>query len=303
VPASQASASRTVPAPDAGAAEPALSGEISAQRSAAQPAQGAAAAAQVPAGAAAGSQISAGPAPATAAALAGGAVRSAAPASAPPVAAAARPPVPPAPVRPQARASQRAERPPVDARAGGARVSGNTASAGAAAPRSRRQPPGRSSTRSRLLIGAGALVAIGAVALLANSLLGSSGTKTPSTTTSNSSSTGATRHHRSHVAGAARPADVNLVVLNGTETNGLAHHLASQLQQLGFTRATPLGARPPGAAQVTTVQYASGKRADAQEVARALSVNSIVPMEAGVSSVVGSPEVVVIVGADRAAAG
>ena len=118
--------------------------------------------------------------------------------------------------------------------------------------------------------------------------------KGQSTTTSTSSS-GKT------ATTAGNPAQTSVVVLNGTGTTGLAHRVSNELRQGGFSRATALNGRPPGANQVTVVEYAGGHRADAQSVAHALGVTQAQPMEGTVSSLAGSATVVVIVGLDKAA--
>ena len=116
-----------------------------------------------------------------------------------------------------------------------------------------------------------------------------SGTKTSSS--SSAGSGGATVNR----------AQTNVVVLNGTSTNGLAHRVSSELSEHGFSRATALTGHPPGANQVTVVEYAAGHKADAQSVARALGVTQAQPMEGTVASLAGSATVVVIVGLDKAA--
>jgi preprotein translocase subunit SecG len=117
----------------------------------------------------------------------------------------------------------------------------------------------------------------------------SQGTKTSSTSSSKSA------------AGAANPAETNVVVLNGTSTNGLAHRVSSELTGHGYSRASALTGHPPGTNQVTVVEYANGHKADAQGVARTLGVSQAQPMEGTVSSLVGSATVAVIVGLDKAA--
>lgn len=92
-----------------------------------------------------------------------------------------------------------------------------------------------------------------------------------------------------------------MVVLNGTGTTGLAHKISGELNQHGYAKAQALNGRPPGANQVTVVEYAGGHRADAQSVAHALGVSQAQPMEATVASLAGSATVVVIVGLDKAA--
>ena len=91
-------------------------------------------------------------------------------------------------------------------------------------------------------------------------------------------------------------------MLNGTETTGLAHTLSTTLRQGGYTQATALNGTPPGSHATTLVEYSSGHWAEAQGVASALSVTQVQPMEADVSSLVGTATVVVIAGADKAAA-
>ncbi len=92
-----------------------------------------------------------------------------------------------------------------------------------------------------------------------------------------------------------------MVVLNGTSTNGLAHHVSGELSEHGFTKATALTGHPPGANQATVVEYASGHKAQAQSVASTLGVSQAQPMEGTVASLAGSATVVVIVGLDKAA--
>ena len=93
------------------------------------------------------------------------------------------------------------------------------------------------------------------------------------------------------------------MVLNGTSTNGLAHSLANDLQQGGYSQAAAMNGTPPGSHATTVVEYTSGHRADAQGVASALSVTRVQPIEAAVSSLAGSGTVVVVAGEDKAAAG
>ena len=91
-------------------------------------------------------------------------------------------------------------------------------------------------------------------------------------------------------------------MLNGTETQGLAHRVASSLQQSGYSQAAAQSGQPPGNGQVTVVEYAEGDRAAAEAVARSLSVTQVQPMEVAVSNLANSAKVVVIVGADKATA-
>jgi hypothetical protein len=92
-----------------------------------------------------------------------------------------------------------------------------------------------------------------------------------------------------------------VAVLNGTQTAGLAHEISGNLRQSGYTQAIALNGQPPGANQVTVVEYTHGHRADAEGVARTLSVTHVQPMDSATSSLSGSATVVVVVGLDKAA--
>jgi hypothetical protein len=122
------------------------------------------------------------------------------------------------------------------------------------------------------------------------------------TTGTTSSHKHAGSHKSESSAPAASPASTSVAVLNGTNTTGLAHGLAKDLQQSGYSQATALNGTPPGSHSVTLVEYTSGHRADAQGVASALSVAQVQPMETAVSALAGSAIVVVLAGADKAAA-
>jgi len=170
---------------------------------------------------------------------------------------------------------------------------------------------GRSPARATALIVGAVLVVAAAVVVLVTSLGGSSSTKgsasTPATGSAGNASTGRASTHRHatsrSASGAANPADESVAVLNGTETTGLAHRISAQLQQRGYSQATALSGRPPGANQLTVVEYASGHQADAEGVARSLGAAKAQPMEVAVASLAGSAKVVVVVGADKAASG
>jgi hypothetical protein len=80
----------------------------------------------------------------------------------------------------------------------------------------------------------------------------------------------------------------------------LAHHLASDLQQSGYTLAAASTGVPPGTHATTVVEYASGHRADAKAVAKALNVTQVQAIESTIASLAGSATVVVLAGADQA---
>ena len=101
----------------------------------------------------------------------------------------------------------------------------------------------------------------------------------------------------------ANAAEMSVAVLNGTETTGLAHRIAGELQQIGYSQAGALSGHPAGANQQSIVEYAPGHQADAQSVAHAVSVTQVQPLEPAAAALAGSSNVVVIVGADKAAPG
>jgi len=157
----------------------------------------------------------------------------------------------------------------------------------------------------------GVLAGVAVLAIAVASLTSSSSRSTPSsgalaTTTARHASKA---HAKSSGGGAASSsassatpaAQTSVVVLNGTETTGLAHRVSGELRNSGYSLSTALNGRPPGANQVSVVEYASGHRADAEGVARAVGVSQVQPLEATVSSLSGSATVVVIVGLDKAA--
>jgi hypothetical protein len=165
----------------------------------------------------------------------------------------------------------------------------------------------RSPGRTAALI-VGALVVVGAVVALALTLLGgSSGTNAPTASVGTTAATQTTASHparkshkAAHRAATINPAETNVTVLNATEVEGLARRTATQLQQGGFTKASALHGKPPGTGQVSVVEYTGGHRAEAEAVAHSVSVTHVLPIEAAVTALSGSANVVVIVGADKA---
>jgi LytR cell envelope-related transcriptional attenuator len=162
--------------------------------------------------------------------------------------------------------------------------------------------PERSSGRGVALIAGG--VVVGALVLiLAVTALKGGGSKT---TAAQSSASAETQPARSHKRASARvvagnPGETSVAILNGTGTAGLAHHLAADLQQSGYTQAVALAGVPPGTHATTVVEYVRGHRADAQAVARKLNVTKVQAIEAAIASLAGSSTVVVLAGADQAA--
>jgi hypothetical protein len=161
----------------------------------------------------------------------------------------------------------------------------------------------RSPRKMLLSVAAGVVVAAAAV-VAAISLGGSSGAKTASNSgqiTAQRTTTPATKqtHKAKPKTPAVSPAETNVAVLNATEAEGLARRFASTLQQNGYSQATALYGKPPGSDQVSVVEYASGHQAEAEGVAHSISVTHVLPIEAAVTALAGSANVVVIVGADK----
>jgi uncharacterized protein (DUF2336 family) len=147
----------------------------------------------------------------------------------------------------------------------------------------------RSSRRAFVLAGAAAIVAVLTIALLLSASKGGS-SRPPS---------GARSTHVAEGA-ASSPAETSVTVLNGTSTPGLAHHLAADLQQSGYTLAAAATGAPGGEHTATVVEYARGHRADARAVAKDLRVSGVEPLDASVAALSGSASVVVIAGSDQA---
>jgi hypothetical protein len=172
--------------------------------------------------------------------------------------------------------------------------------------RSRRSP-----ARATVLTVGSVVIGVVAIVLIVSSLGSSSGTSptTPTTTVARTrahhghTTTSAATHPSETSAPVVSPAEAQVAVLNGTSTPNLAHRLSASLQQSGYSQATPLNGTPPGSHQATVVEYSSGHRAEAAQVAHALDVTRVQPIEAAVSPLVGSSTVVVIAGLDKAGAG
>lgn len=164
-----------------------------------------------------------------------------------------------------------------------------------------------------MLVVGGLVVAVAVIVAIVLSLGGGKGGSSSSSeanggagsaatqTSSQGTTTSAAKHSSSAgAASATSPAQLNVVVLNGTTTTGLAHRVSEELQQHGYGKAAALSGQPPGANQVTVVEYASGHQTDAQRVARSLGITQAQPIEGTVASMAGSANVVVIVGLDKA---
>ncbi len=166
----------------------------------------------------------------------------------------------------------------------------------------------RSPLRVAVLVAGMVILIAAVVAIVVSALGGSSSGKAANAATGPSVVRAGARSHkhpagRAHTSTVAAPSETSVTVLNATETVGLAHRTAAELQQNGYSLATAQSGRPPGSEQVSVVQYASGHKPEAEGVAHALAITEVVPVEAGVSALASSASVVVVVGADRAGEG
>ncbi len=241
------------------------------------------------------------PTPATVAA------RATTPATRPPAPAPAAParsatPPPPRSARPAAPESPRA------GTAQGARGVPNLPPGGGVGARAGRAqgPPflqeERSPGRTTALIVGGVVFGVAVLVGVLLSLGGSTHKGQATSAVSHSVATGghAPSHHAHATVVVASPAETHVVVLNGTETNGLAHRLAANLQQSGYTQSTALDAHPAGRS-TSVVEYTGGHHTEALHVAQTLGITQVSPLEGAIVPLVGSATVVVVAGADQAA--
>lgn len=144
---------------------------------------------------------------------------------------------------------------------------------------------------------AGVLVAVFAVILIATQIGGSNNTtttKSPAKAKAKETKTAITAPRNPQIN---RPA-VNVSVLNGTPTSGLAKVVGDQLIQAGFT-STTTGNRNDGTNHPTsTVFYSPGSKLEAQEVARELKIKDVQAADQQTLSAGGSAPVIVVLGAD-----
>jgi hypothetical protein len=162
----------------------------------------------------------------------------------------------------------------------------------------------RSPARALVLIVGGVIVVALGLVFAVSALKGGGGTPTPSISATQNPATSKTvssSHAHTSTQAASNPAETSVKVLNGTGTAGLAHHLASDLQQSGYSQAEASSAVPAGTHTTTVVEYTSGHRADAQAVARSLNVTQVQPIDSATAGLAGAATVVVLAGADQAA--
>jgi LytR cell envelope-related transcriptional attenuator len=182
-----------------------------------------------------------------------------------------------------------------------------------------RRPPARPAARPApapesggghgrgILIGVVAGVVVLAVAALAITQLGGSDSPTPvpPNTTETPSSSGTS----TSTAGSAGPAraDTEVVILNGTTTDGLAAKAKSSLTTAGYTAdKIPTDTGPNQATQQSTVYYAANRRRQALAVGRVLKIDRVAAVDDATQSLADNSsdppvktDVVVVLGADQ----
>ena len=143
----------------------------------------------------------------------------------------------------------------------------------------------------------GVAVLVGVLLSLGGGSHKNTGTSSTASRAASSGSRGRGAHHPRAVAS---PAETHVVVLNSTETTGLAHRLSASLQQSGYTQSAALDGHPT-LRSTSVVEYAGAHRTEAQHVGQTLGISQVQPLEDAVAPLVGSATVVVIAGSDQAA--
>lgn len=141
----------------------------------------------------------------------------------------------------------------------------------------------------------GAIVLVVAIVVLVASVL-SKGSGTGAGTGASSSTSSS--HAAGQAASGIQPRSLRVVVLNATQTNGLAGKVASTLKSHGYSQAAALYGTPSGSYQTTTVQYAEGHAAEAKAIANVLKVPAadVQPLSSAVAPLSGGAPVTVVIG-------
>lgn len=139
----------------------------------------------------------------------------------------------------------------------------------------------------------GAAAAIGVPALVNGSKDNNAG---GSTTASSKTGNTATKKKAAPVS----PDKITVAVLNGTTIPGLAAQVGDRVDAEGFTLGTVSNASQADGQRANSVaMYASGHKADAEQVARKLNIRNVSRIDANSQGIAGDASVVVIVGSDK----
>jgi hypothetical protein len=148
----------------------------------------------------------------------------------------------------------------------------------------RRLPEGR---YLALIAGGVAILGIGAIVLINETVGGGGGDGTAKKTISSGPGGGAP----------IAPGAVTVAVLNGTDTPGLAAKVGDDVQANGF-KLGPITNSESGY-EFTTAMYTRGHRREAEAVAKSLGLKRVKLMSHAIRALAGSANVAVVVGADR----
>jgi hypothetical protein len=171
-------------------------------------------------------------------------------------------------------------------------------------------PSGRSGPSRGVLLGALAgLVVVAIAALVATGVIGGGSSTTssggsPSGSASPSASATSTPGQSAASSPASRAA-ATVVVLNGTTVDGLAAGEKAKLDKLGYKDVQTTNSTNQAEPR-SSVTYANGERRQAMDVAKALSIDTVSPLDSDTQSLADNSfakpvraDVVVIVGADQ----
>jgi hypothetical protein len=181
--------------------------------------------------------------------------------------------------------------------------------------RSTAPPPRESGARAVIITAIVGVVLLAVAVFIATNVFSNDNSPKKAGTSAAASPTAtATAKARSHKAKATptaaplSPAQVKVLVYNGTPQTGLAGTMKDQLTQSGTYQAANVGTgnyTPDQAKSASVVLYEHGDKLAAQKVAQALSIKSAVkPVDSTTQTLINSGpskdwDVVVIVGADR----
>jgi LytR cell envelope-related transcriptional attenuator len=99
---------------------------------------------------------------------------------------------------------------------------------------------------------------------------------------------------------AAAPDKITVAVLNGTGIPGLAAQVGDRVDAEGFTLGTVSNASQADGQRANSVaMYASGHKADAEQVAKKLNIGNVSRIDSNSQAIAGDASVVVIVGSDK----
>lgn len=97
------------------------------------------------------------------------------------------------------------------------------------------------------------------------------------------------------------PKDIEVSVLNGTATAGLAESYGNKVEHAGFTEGVLTNTAQP--VEKSVVMYVPGHKPEAKRVAKRLLITPVQPMSQEVKGAAAGAEVAVVLGNDSASAG